>query len=317
MNFFQRLKEGLRKTREEFSRHLEALVGFKREIDEEFTEGLEEALILADVGLPTTQYLMEQLGQQIRARGVRTPAEALAYLKEEVASLLGREVSPLNWAPSPPTVILMVGVNGSGKTTSLGKLAFLLAREGKKVVVAAADTFRAAAIDQLEVWAQRSGAAFIRHQPGADPAAVAFDALQAAKSRGWDVVLVDTAGRLQTKVNLMEELKKIKRVLAKEQEGAPHEVLLVLDATTGQNALSQARLFKEAVEVTGIVLTKLDGTAKGGVVVAIARELELPVKFIGLGEGIEDLQPFYPRDFAEALFTDIRPEGGEKQICSS
>ena len=249
--------------------------------------------------------LVDRLQQEVKARKATDPGVVGNLLQEEVTRMLGEEGLRLCWSPTPPTVVLVVGVNGAGKTTTIGKLAYCLGREGKKIILAAADTFRAAAGEQLAVWAERTGAGIIRHQAGADPAAVVFDALQSARNRRADVVLVDTAGRLQTKINLMEELKKIYRVIEREVPGAPHEVLLVLDATTGQNALSQAKLFKEAVGVTGIVLTKLDGTAKGGVVLAIATEMGIPVKLVGLGEGVDDLKEFKPRDFAAALFSDL------------
>jgi len=298
----KKLKQSLTKTRENLAGRLENLFAGKRGLDEEFFEELEEILLTADVGVATTLELVEGLRQRARKENIGDPASLSSLLQEEVVKLMEHEAAGLQLAPSPPTVILVVGVNGTGKTTTTGKLAYRFRQKGSRVILAAADTFRAAAAEQLAVWARRAGAELISHQPGADPGAVVFDALQAARSRRADVVLVDTAGRLQTKTNLMEELKKIRRVIGREHAGAPHEVLLVLDATTGQNALSQARLFHDAVEVTGIVLTKLDGTAKGGVVLAIAHELKIPVKLVGLGEGVEDLEEFRPREFALALF---------------
>ncbi|GFN23965.1 signal recognition particle-docking protein FtsY [Thermanaeromonas sp. C210] len=302
MNLLKKLKQSLAKTRENLAGRLENLFTGKKGLDEEFFEELEEILLTADVGVTTTLELVEGLRQRARKENISDPSALGSILQEDVVRLMENEAAGLQLAPSPPTVILMVGVNGTGKTTTIGKLAYRFRQKGSRVILAAADTFRAAAADQLAVWAQRTGTELISHQPGADPGAVVFDALQAARSRKADVVLVDTAGRLQTKANLMEELKKIRRVIGREHPGAPHEVLLVLDATTGQNALSQARLFHEAVGVTGIVLTKLDGTAKGGVVLAIAHELKIPVKLVGLGEGPEDLEEFRPREFALALF---------------
>jgi len=310
LSLFSKLKDGLKKTRQNFTQRLGTLLVGSSRLDDDFFDELEEILLTADVGARTSMELVERLRQEVKARKVTDPAAVGTFLQEEVTRLLGEEVPRLNRAPSPPTVILVVGVNGAGKTTTIGKLAYRLKQEGKKVILAAADTFRAAAGEQLAVWAERAGAELIRHQAGADPGAVVYDALQAARNRRADVVLVDTAGRLQTKVNLMDELKKIRRVIERELPGAPHEVLLVLDATTGQNALSQARLFSEAVGVTGIVLTKLDGTAKGGVVLAIAAEMGIPVKLVGLGEGLDDLKEFQPRDFAAALFSGL---SGEKE----
>lgn len=302
MEVLKKLRHSLAKTRENIAGRLVNLLGGKKQLDEDFFEELEEILLTADVGVATTLRLVEALRQRSKKENIIDSSSLSAILQEEVVSLLGEEVPRLNWAPSAPTVILIVGVNGTGKTTTIGKLAYRLRQQGKRVILAAADTFRAAAAEQLAIWAERAGAELIRHQPGADPGAVVFDALKAARNRQADAVLVDTAGRLQTKTNLMEELKKIRRVIERELPGAPHEVLLVLDATTGQNALSQARLFHEAVGVTGIVLTKLDGTAKGGVVLAIVNELKIPVKLVGLGEGLYDLEEFRPREFALALF---------------
>ncbi|RQD68632.1 MAG: signal recognition particle-docking protein FtsY, partial [Tindallia sp. MSAO_Bac2] len=245
---------------------------------------------------------VEELRERVKEERERSPEEVKGYLKDILAQKLEDEVAPLNFAATPPTVVLVMGVNGVGKTTSIAKLAYLLKQEGKRVLLAAGDTFRAAAIEQLEIWSERAGVEFIKHQKDSDPAAVIYDALSAAKARGIDVVICDTAGRLHTKVNLMEELKKIYRVSGKAVADAPHEVLLVLDATTGQNALNQARLFGEVSKISGIILTKLDGTAKGGIVIAIKEALDIPIKYIGVGESLEDLHEFNPREFVEALF---------------
>ena len=291
------LRAGLARTRQALTARVDDLLG--RGTGEQFYEDLEETLIQADLSVPTAAAVIARLRERARG-GARTPEALRRALVEILADALGRP-APLVVGPSP-AVILVLGTNGSGKTTTIGKLAARLKGEGRKVLLVAADTFRAAAIEQLGVWAARAGVDLIHHQPGADPAAVAFDAAQAARARHVDVLIVDTAGRLHTKANLMEELKKVDRVLRRELPGAPVEALLVLDATTGQNGIAQARQFKAALPVTGIVLTKLDGTARGGVVVAIAEDLGLPVKLVGFGEGPDDLQPFDPRTFAEALF---------------
>ena len=291
--FFTRLRDSLGKTRRAMTDQL-AAAAFDP-ADDEAWERLEEALIAADVGVPTTAELVRRL----EARGdVGDLGQALA---DEAAALLG-EPARLDVA-NRPTILLVVGVNGTGKTTTIGKLASRLSEHGHSVIMAAADTFRAAAEEQLEIWAQRAGADFVGSERGGDPAAVAYDAIEAATARGRDVVIVDTAGRLHTQTNLMEELAKIRRVIERRLDGAPHETLLVIDATTGQNGLQQARLFAEAVDVSGVALTKLDGSAKGGVALAIAHELGFPVKLVGVGEGIEDLRPFDPEDFARALLT--------------
>jgi fused signal recognition particle receptor len=253
------------------------------------------------MGVETTERLLGVIRETYKAEGRIERDRLIERLEAELVGELAEDAAPLNVAPQPPTVILVVGVNGTGKTTTIAKLARILGGDGHKVLFAACDTFRAAAIEQLAIWAERVGAGLIKHQHGADPAAVAFDAVEAALARGVDTLFIDTAGRLHTKVNLMEEIKKIQRTVAKKIPGAPHEVLLVLDATTGQNALQQARLFNEALGLTGLVLTKLDGTAKGGIVMAIQRQFHIPVKFIGVGEGFDDLQPFVPADFARAL----------------
>ncbi|MDR3599204.1 MAG: signal recognition particle-docking protein FtsY [Desulfosporosinus sp.] len=306
--FFAKLKAGLTKTRENFVDKIEQVFTGRKKIDDDLYEELEEVLIRSDVGVNTSLELVERLRKEVRQRKLAEPGQLTLVLQELIAELLGEEET-LIFAKQGPSIILVVGVNGVGKTTTIGKLANQFKKDGKRVIMAAGDTFRAAAIDQLEVWGERSGVEVIKHREGADPAAVAYDAVQAAKSRNIDVVIVDTAGRLHNKVNLMEELRKVKRVIEREIPGAPHEVLLVLDATTGQNALQQAKLFQEVAGVTGIVLTKLDGTAKGGVVLGIRGETQIPVKWIGIGEGLEDLRPFVPKDFAAALFDRPDEEG--------
>ena len=299
--FMSRLRRGLSKTRDFLNTDIEDLFSGKRKIDNELLEELEELLITADLGVQTTMELIETISR--KTSKIASPDDLKAILKEEILAIV--DAAPTGEEPaSPPQpqVIMIVGVNGVGKTTTIGKLAARYGREGKKVLIAASDTFRAAAIEQLSIWAERAGADIVKHKDQADPAAVAFDAVSAAMARDADIVLVDTAGRLHTKVNLMEELKKIKRSLAKKCPGAPHETLLVLDATTGQNALSQAKLFDEAIELSALALTKLDGTAKGGIVVSICSTLKIPLKYIGVGEQIEDLQDFDPRQFVDALF---------------
>ncbi len=335
---FQRLKEGLSKTHKGLVDKVDQAILGRKKIDEGLYDELEEILVTSDMGVQTSYKLIERVRERLRRGESDDAALVKAYLKEEILAILNRHVGSstpaasmaiLNSGPIPPSpvpggkgeiftvkgtgngidtsrakpfVIMVVGVNGVGKTTTIGKLASRYRGEGKSVLLCAGDTFRAAAIEQLEVWGERSGCGVIKHKEGSDPSAVLFDALKAAQGRGMDVLIADTAGRLHTKINLMEELKKTRRVVEREVPGAPHEVLLVLDATTGQNAVSQAKLFKEAVEITGIVLTKLDGTAKGGVVISIVDELKIPVKFIGIGEGVEDLRPFEPSEFVEALF---------------
>lgn len=301
ISFLEKLKQGLKKTREGLIGRLESLVKGRRVIDADLLDEIEELLIEADLGVGVVTEVIEGLRRRVSEGRVTSPDEIMGLLREELLTLVGSERVPVN-KQSGTTVIMVVGVNGTGKTTTVGKLAALLRSQGNRVMVAAADTFRAAAIEQLEVWAGRAGVELIRQQQGSDPAAVVYDAVAAARSRRVDYLLVDTAGRLHTKTNLMEELKKIRRVAGREIEGAPHEVLLVIDATTGQNGISQARLFKEAVDVTGVVLTKLDGTAKGGIAVSIGKELGIPVKFIGVGEAADDLREFDPRAFVDALF---------------
>jgi fused signal recognition particle receptor len=301
--FLRFLKERLTKTRQGFLTRLDGLLRGRRAIDAELFDDLEEILISGDLGVQTTTRIMQELQQSVKEQRLRQPMEIRGYLKESLLNILNVTAGELcTEVATPPVVILMVGVNGVGKTTTIAKLAYQLKHQGKKVILAAGDTFRAAAIEQLQEWADRVGVEMIKHGAGADPAAVVYDTIQAAKARQADVVIVDTAGRLHTKVNLMEECKKIRRVIAREQEGAPHEVLLILDATVGQNGVAQAKQFHEALGLTGLVMTKLDGTAKGGIVVSIVNELKIPVKLIGVGEKLPDLQPFDAASFTEALF---------------
>jgi fused signal recognition particle receptor len=297
IGYFKRLKTRLSGTRRNLSDGFEKAFAGKKKLDEDALEELEELLITSDIGVQTTLTLMESIANA----KVADAAEVKQILKEEILSILNTPSPVQETKKSTPHVILVVGVNGVGKTTTIGKIAASLKASGDKVLIAAADTFRAAAVEQLMIWAQKAGAEFVKHKENADPAAVAYDAVAAAKARGCDIVLIDTAGRLHTKVNLMAELKKIKRTVAKQIQGAPHEILLVLDATTGQNALSQAKLFNEALAVTGLALTKLDGTAKGGIVIAICSSLNIPLQYIGIGERIEDLRPFDAEQFIDAL----------------
>lgn len=305
----EKYEKGLEKTRKTFGERLNELFANFRSVDEDFFEELEETLIGADVGFDTAIKITESLRQEVKLRNVKKPAAVQNTIIEKMVDLYEaegiEENNALNIQANGPTVMLFVGVNGVGKTTSIGKLAHEFKRDGKKVLMAAADTFRAGAIDQLVVWGERAGVEVVRGNAGGDPAAVVFDAVERAKVENADILLVDTAGRLQNKVNLMNELEKIKRVIQRELPDAPHEVLLVVDATTGQNAMSQAKQFKETTDVTGLVLTKLDGTAKGGIVLAIRNELHLPVKLVGLGEGIDDLEPFDANDFAIGLFKGL------------
>ena len=300
MGFFEKISAGLKKTRDSLMGRLEDLAAGFTKVDEDFFDELEETLIMGDVGANVTMRIMDELRDRVRHAGITEPSEVIGQLREIITGLMGEE-SPLDLS-TKPSVVLVIGVNGVGKTTTIGKMAAYLRGEGKQVLLAAADTFRAAAAEQLAVWADRAGAELIRHEEGSDPASVVFDAIHAGKSRGADVIICDTAGRLHNKKNLMDELSKIARVISRELPDAAVEVLLVLDATTGQNAISQARSFQEAAGITGIVLTKLDGTAKGGAVIGIREELGVPVKFIGVGEGIDDLRPFVPAEFAAALF---------------
>lgn len=299
---FEKIKDGLTKTRDAFTDKIGQIIAGSNKIDDDLLEEIEEAMIQADIGIQTATRIINEVRKTVKKEQTQSPQALYDILAQKVAELMGKGIKPLNQAAEGPTVILVVGVNGVGKTTTIGKLAYQMKQAGQKVLLAAGDTFRAAAIDQLEIWGQKAGVDVIKHAEGSDPAAVAYDAARAATARKADVLIMDTAGRLHNKANLMEELRKMTRILSREIPDAPHETLLVLDATTGQNAISQARIFQEVAGVTGIALTKLDGTAKGGVVVAISAELAMPVKVIGVGEGINDLRLFDPEDFAAALF---------------
>lgn len=301
-SIISKLSQGLSKTKEGFTKRIKDIFSIFRKVNKEFLDQLEETLISADIGVETAFNIRNSLEKAYRERVIETSDKVLEYLKDELKKMLKAESSNINFAKISPTVILVVGVNGTGKTTSIGKLAKLLKDDGKKVILSASDTFRAAAIEQLTIWGERAEVDIIKHQIGGDPAAVAYDAAEAAISRNADVLIVDTAGRLQTKVNLMKELSKISGVLAKKIPQAPHETLLILDATTGQNAISQAIHFNEATKITGIFLAKLDGTAKGGIVIAIKDKLKIPVKFIGIGEKLDDIAQFDADSFVEALF---------------
>ena len=301
MGFFERLKDGLQKTRKNFTERIEVLVGMSAEIDDDFLDELEMILFSADVGAKTTEKLIEAVRQAARKKEIKGTEDVVPFLKKYLTQMLTEEGQRTRISGTP-TVILVVGVNGVGKTTTIGKLANYFHLLNYKVMIAAADTFRAAASEQLEIWGKRAGCDVIKHAEGADPAAVVFDAMKAAIARKADILFIDTAGRLHNKANLMNELEKIHRVIKREIPEAPHETFLVLDATTGQNAITQAKVFTETANVTGVVLTKLDGTAKGGVVIAIREELGLPVKWIGIGEGIMDFRPFEPEKFVDALF---------------
>lgn len=302
VSFFSKLKEGLFKTRKNITDKInDVLVSFKS-VDEDLFDELEEILITSDVGVETTMKILDNLRLKVKQQSIKDPMEIKGLLKQEMVEILGSKSEPIG--THSPEVILIIGVNGVGKTTSIGKVSSRLKKSGKKVLIAAADTFRAAAIDQVEVWGKRAGVDVIKHQEGSDPAAVIFDAISAAKSRKTDVLICDTAGRLHNKKNLMEELRKIFKVIDREFPEAHREVMLVLDATTGQNAISQAKIFKEVANITGIILTKLDGTAKGGIVIGIKSELDIPVKLIGVGEKVNDLQEFVPEDFVDALFAE-------------
>ena len=306
MGLFKRINKGLKKTRDSMTGAINAALYGKNEIDDDFYEELEEILVMADVGVTTAQEIVEKLRDAVFKKNLRRADDVKAEIRNIVAELLsgGEELDMI----TVPSVILVIGVNGVGKTTSIGKMAAMFKAEGKKVILGAADTFRAAAIDQLEIWADRAGVDIVKHKEGADPAAVVFDTISAGKARNADIIICDTAGRLLNKKNLMEELAKIYRVIDRQLPYADREVLLVLDATTGQNAVSQAKEFKDVAEITGIILTKLDGTAKGGVVLAIKNDLKVPVKFIGVGEGIDDLRPFNPKAFADGLFEEDKDE---------
>lgn len=301
MGFFEKLKEGLKKTKESLFGGLGGLFSGK-ELNDDFYDELEETLILSDLGAKTAEDIVSGLRQKVKEQKLTTPEEARGALKEMIREMLGED-SPLDLSTAP-SVVLVIGVNGVGKTTAIGKLSHQLKEQGKRVIVAAADTFRAAAIDQLNVWTERAGVEIIKHNEGSDPAAVVYDALDAAKARKADVVIIDTAGRLHNKQNLMNELAKISRIVHQKAEGCSLEVLIALDATTGQNAVNQARAFNDAADITGIILTKLDSSAKGGIVISIANELKVPVKLVSVGEKIDDLQPFIAEDFVEALFEE-------------
>lgn len=302
MGFFSKIKEGLNKTRASISNGVNSILNSFTKIDEELFEELEETLVMSDVGVATSTEICDRLRKKIKETGITDPKEIKGMMKEIIAEMLGEnEELKLDTKPS---VILVIGVNGVGKTTSIGKIAAKLQSEGKKVVLGAADTFRAAAIDQLGIWADRAGVSMVKSVEGTDPASVVFDTIASAKSKGADVIICDTAGRLHNKKNLMDELAKINRVIARELPESSVETLLVLDAATGQNAVNQAREFKNAADITGIVLTKLDGTAKGGIIIAISNELNIPVKFVGVGEGIDDLQPFDAAEFADGIFEE-------------
>lgn len=301
MGLFSKVKNGLKKTRESMSASVSSMLSSFTKIDESLFEELEELLVMGDVGVPTAERICNVLREKVKQQGIKDPSVIYDMLRATIADMLrgGEELK----IGTKPSIILVIGVNGVGKTTTIGKLAASLTKQGKKVILGAADTFRAAAIEQLEIWAQRSNSEIVKQSQGSDPASVVFDSIAAAKARGADVVICDTAGRLHNKKNLMDELSKINRVISREAPDADKEVLLVLDATTGQNAVIQAREFKNAANITGIVLTKLDGTSRGGVILAIREDLDLPVKFIGVGEQVDDLQPFDADEFAEALFT--------------
>lgn len=301
-DLLDRLKAGIQKTRSGLVDRIEDVLSGKKEIDADLLEELEYTLITADLGVRTVEDILETIRQRVDRSKVADAAAIRNLIREQLLEVLRASETPIRVVTTPPAVVMVIGVNGAGKTTTIGKLAHRFLGEGRKVLLCAADTFRAAAIEQLEVWSQRAGVEMVRQKTGADPSAVVFDALQAAKARGVDYVIVDTAGRLHTKENLMAELEKMRRTCQRVIPGSPHEVWLVLDATTGQNGLEQARKFTESSGTTGIILTKLDGTAKGGVVVAIARELNLPIRFIGVGEKIDDLLPFEPDKFVESLF---------------
>jgi fused signal recognition particle receptor len=301
-SFFERLKEGLSKTKQSLVRNVDQMLFGEKQIDRDLFEDLEEMLITADVGPAFASELIDEMKVIAKRSDLNSPEVLRKIMRDNIHFILKQREAPLDIPKKGLYTVMVVGVNGTGKTTTIGKIASEFKGRGCSVMLAAADTFRAAAIEQLEVWGERVGIPVIKQKKGADPSAVVFDAVQAAKARGIDVLIIDTAGRLHTKVNLMEELKKVQRIIGKKMDSAPHEILLVLDSTTGQNALSQARLFKEQIGVTGLILTKLDGTAKGGIIVAICDELQLPVRYIGIGEGLEDLRPFDAEEFTKALF---------------
>ncbi len=302
MGFFSRLRKGLEKTKNSLIQNIETVVRGYAKIDEEMYEDLEAIMLTGDIGIETTDYLLGKIREGVKSKEIEDGNDVVPYLEKCIVALLEENNEPVPDRTGSTEVIFIVGVNGVGKTTTIGKLAKYYTQQGKSVMLAAGDTFRAAASEQLTIWAQRTGVPIVKHQEGADAAAVVFDATASAKARGIDILLVDTAGRLQTKSNLMEELRKMARVAGRNIEGAPHETLLVLDATTGQNAVSQAKLFGDVVPLTGVVLTKLDGTAKGGIILSVKRELGVPVRWVGVGEGVDDLRPFDAAQFADALF---------------
>lgn len=311
MGFFSKIKDGLRKTKESMVKKMQKVVNSFTKIDEDLFEQLEETMIMSDMGVETSVQICEELRKRIKERGVTDPSLIMEMIQEIIAEMMGDDTG-LDLSVSP-SVIMVIGVNGAGKTTTIGKLCHSFKNEGKKVLVAAADTFRAAAIDQLEVWTQRAGVDIVKHAEGSDPASVVYDAIAAAKARCCDVLICDTAGRLHNKKNLMDELAKMNRIIEREAPESSKEILLVLDATTGQNAVNQAKLFSEVAPISGIVLTKLDGTAKGGIVISIKNELGIPVKLIGVGEKIDDLQPFNSHDFVKALFEPL-PESSDAAL---
>ena len=302
MGFFSRLRKGLEKNKNSLIQNIETVVRGYAKIDEEMYEDLEAIMLTGDIGIETTDYLLGKIREGVKSKEIEDGNDVVPYLEKCIVALLEENNEPVPDRTGSTEVIFIVGVNGVGKTTTIGKLAKYYTQQGKSVMLAAGDTFRAAASEQLTIWAQRTGVPIVKHQEGADAAAVVFDATASAKARGIDILLVDTAGRLQTKSNLMEELRKMARVAGRNIEGAPHETLLVLDATTGQNAVSQAKLFGDVVPLTGVVLTKLDGTAKGGIILSVKRELGVPVRWVGVGEGVDDLRPFDAAQFADALF---------------
>jgi fused signal recognition particle receptor len=302
--FFEKLKQGLSKTHQEFVERIDRLFLGKKTIDQDLLDELEGLLYEADLGVKTSGQLIEGVKQGLKRGELQQPDRVKEFIKQEILRILklGEKPISIDFSQTKPFVFMVVGVNGTGKTTTIGKIAHHYSSQGRKVLIGAADTFRAAAVEQLEIWANRVGAEFIKQSKGSDPSAVAFDSIHAAKARDIDLVFIDTAGRLHTKVNLMEELKKLKRIIGRECPGSPHEILLVLDATTGQNAISQAKLFNETIGVTGIAITKLDGTAKGGIIVGITEEMKIPIRYIGVGEGIDDLKEFNASEFVQALF---------------
>ena len=312
MGFFSKLKEGLKKTKDSMVKKMQKVVNSFTKIDEELFESLEETMIMSDMGVETSEEICQRLRKRVKEEGVTDPSLIMGLIQDIIREMLGTDTE-LD-IENKPAIIMVIGVNGAGKTTTIGKLCHQYKEQGKRVIVAAADTFRAAAIDQLEVWTERAGVEIVKHSEGSDPASVVFDGISAAKARHADILICDTAGRLHNKKNLMEELAKINRIVNSQAEGCSREVLLVLDATTGQNAVNQAKLFNEVADITGIVLTKLDGTAKGGIVISIANELHIPVKLIGVGEKIEDLQKFDADSFVKALFENAGKKEDEEEV---